>query len=166
MDGAINMKLIMDSNLRKPFESFLFKNRFLPLEPDNHSWESIQITHYRKKPDNKDIAEFRNHIKKQLQYGGVYAYLNMRKKLLYFGKAKNIYTRVYSHYKEAYITQDGDHLGAWDIFFYRNAGKLILLWRKVKSNRQRIAIEEMIEDVVVSKFDKKHPRGKRKVGAT
>jgi hypothetical protein len=154
------------SNLRQPFKSFLSNNRFLPMVPNNHNWKNMQITHYRKKPDNKDIAEFRKQIKKQLQCGGVYAYLNTRKKLLYFGKANNIYTRVYSHYKEAYIPQDGDHLGAWDKFFYKNAGKLILLWRKVEYDRQRIAIEEMIEDVVRSKFDKQYPRGKRKMGAT
>ncbi len=155
-----------NTDLRDHFRTFLFQNRFLPLSSHNPKWKHIEIIHSKLKPPKAQLREFRKSLKAQLQCGGVYAYLNRHGSLLYFGKSKNIYNRARSHHRSAFERTGGDHPGVWHEFFSNNAGKLTFLWRSVKHDRQRIALEEMIEDVVRSKFDRLYPRGKRKRRAT
>lgn len=68
---------------------------------------------------------------------------------------------MFSHYIEAYKQNSQTHGAAWYEFFHRNAGELTLLWKEIKTDRQCIALEEMIEDMVQSAFDKDYPRGNR-----
>ena len=145
-------------DFKKPFVKFLVSHRFLPINTSNTSWRSLKITHTKAVPSPKKKTAVRLLLKNELDgHPGLYAYLNTRGKLLYVGKASNIFTRVYSHYRESFT---GD--GVWHEFFSKHAGDLTVLWREVKTDRQRRALEEMIEEVKKSEFDRIYPRRKRK----
>lgn len=154
------------SDLTKPFSLFLQKNGFLPLSIKNPHWNRLDVFHFKEKPPNKEVVKFRRLIREQIKGGGIYIYLTKRGKLLYLGKGKTISDRIISHYREAYERLGADHPGVWHKFFNDHAGNLTILWRNIERDRQMIAIEEMIEDVVRSEFDRVYPRGKRKLGYT
>ena len=139
------------------FRGFLEKENFLPFTPENKNWNNFQITHPSKKP-NKDKIKFERERIKMFLGGkqGIYLYLNNENNLLYVGKSVNLYSRVYSHYRESFLGK-----GVWSHFFSENTGELTILWREISTDRQRRALEEMIEEVQRTKFDKKFPRGKR-----
>jgi hypothetical protein len=136
---------------------------FLPLSKDNKNWNSCEIIHQPDKPDDAELFKFKSFIKNHItNQGGVYAYINPKNELLYFGKSKNIRDRIFMHYREAYTRISGTNKSAaWCELFSRNTGELTLLWRIIDQDRLRIAIEEMVEVVVQSLFDKKYPRRKR-----
>ena len=149
-------------DLRAKFKSFLYEHQFLPLSVQNKTWVRVPIVHHSRKPSNKKIADDKRLLKETVPQGpGVYLYLSKSGQLLYFGKANNILHRVRSHYREAFEIVPGDRKGIWHAFFSKNAGQLDLMWRQVRHDRQRIAIEEMVEDVIRSKFDRIFPRRKR-----
>jgi len=154
------------SDLNPLFNEFLKEHKFLPLEAKNSCWHAMKVVHHKKEPSKNDIKLYRQSIVKLQKVRGVYAYLTNDNQLLYFGKSSNVYNRVFSHYKESYKQNGRERAAAWYNFFHRNTGALTLLWRSVASDRQCIALEEMIEDVVQSAFDKKYPRRRRTLGTT
>jgi hypothetical protein len=145
-------------DFEKPFVKFLENYKFLPMSSTNSSWQSLEIAHTKTVPSLQKKNSVRLLLKNKLEgHPGLYAYLDAQGKLLYVGKASNIFTRVYSHYRESFA---GD--GVWHEFFSDHAGALTVLWREVKTDRQRRAIEEMIEEVQKPEFERIYPRRKRK----
>ncbi len=145
--------------MRSSFKEFLGKHNFLPLHVTNKNWNQFLIKHQRKEPTKEEIKSERTRIKNKL-YGkqGIYVYIRKKNELIYIGKSVNLANRIFAHYKEAFIG-----IGVWGNFFFRHAGDLTILWREIESDRQRRALEEMLEDIQKSKFDDEFPRGKRKL---
>ena len=136
-------------------------HKIFPLSVNNIAWQNIIVVHQESEPSKEEYDIFHQAIMKLHKVGGVYAYLDKKGKLLYIGKSKNIYNRVRSHYKEAYKQTVRKRAAVWCEFFNNNTGELTILWKSIKHDRQCIAIEEMIEDVKPSEFNKIYKRGKR-----
>lgn len=146
-------------DMKVTFTSFLQQIGFLPLDPQNKFWNMFYINHTIEIPTIEQMKIERKRIKKELQgKSGLYVYLDKNRKLLYVGKAKNLAGRVYSHYQEAF--RGG---GVWQEFFSKYVGELNVLWCEISTDRQRRAIEEMIEEVQPSEFENIYPRGKRQI---
>ncbi|MGD1046706.1 MAG: GIY-YIG nuclease family protein [Bacteroidota bacterium] len=144
-------------DMKVAFKSFLRQNGFLPLSPRNRFWNKIRIVHTTVIQTGEQLKLARVNIKKELHGKcGLYVYLDKKGTLLYVGKANNLAGRVYSHYQEAF--RGG---GVWQAFFSKFTGELTVLWCEISTDRQRRAIEEMIEEVQRSEFDKFFPRRKR-----
>jgi hypothetical protein len=142
------------------FRSFLRRLGLLPFAQPR--WHQVSVTHPARVQTKDQIKAMRRFLKQNLPTsGGVYLYLNSTNKLVYVGKAKNLSDRAYSHYLETFKKVRGDKAGVWHRFFSRNAGRLKLLWMSIDGDRERYVIEQMIESVVQSKFDRQFPKGHR-----
>ncbi|MFH0992683.1 MAG: GIY-YIG nuclease family protein [bacterium] len=146
-------------NMKLALRSFLRQKGFLPLSPRNKFWHKFPIVHTTDIQTGEQLKLARIKIKKELhRKSGLYAYVNKKGTLLYVGKSENLAGRVYSHYQEAFRGA-----GVWQAFFSKFAGELTILWCEISTDRQRRAIEEMIEEAQPSEFEKLYPRGKRRL---
>jgi len=146
-------------DMKNAFGAFLEKHGFFPLSTRNRYWRIFHITHPKNVPSKNELKIERFRIKDSLEgKSGIYVYLDTNETFVYIGKAKNLYSRIYSHYRESF-----SGIGVWQEFFSMYKCELIVLWREIESDRQRRAIEEMIEDVTPSIFEKNYPRGKRQL---
>ena len=158
----MNQELHTESELSRAFVKFLSEQGFLPISADNVSWNKFPIIHQSIPPLPAELESTRAQLKSALNtHNGIYCYLNSRDELLYVGKGAPLWSRIYSHYLEAFRAVSGDRKGVWHSFFSSHYGGLTILWRSVQGERQRRIIEEMIECVESSVFDKEFPRGKR-----
>jgi hypothetical protein len=148
------------------FEDLLKKESLLPI--GGGDWRKFPIFHPDAKPSNAQIAETRKFLHKELPdlTNGIYLYKDASDKVLYIGKAKPLYSRIYSHYRESFITVPGERKGVWDEFFANHSGQLTVFWMKINSERERHILEQMLEVVLGSVFEKDYPKGKRIVKNT
>jgi len=150
------------TDLKEPISRFLSEHHFLPISVKNKEWTSLDIVHPSKEPTKEQVKDYRKWIHEKVpNEGGIYAYLDSKTSLLYFGKAMSLCDRIYSHYRVSFRKMSGDKKGIWHKFFSANHGQLTVLWRKLATDRQRIMIEEMVEEVNQSQFDKLYPRRHR-----
>jgi hypothetical protein len=144
-------------DMKPIFKKFLQDYGFIPFTTKNKNWEQFKIEHISSPPKKKEIRKIHKDIKDAMDgKAGIYIYLNEKEEVVYVGKSVNLASRIYSHYKDAFYG-----VGVWNHFFNQQVGKLTVLWREILHDRQRRALEEMIEDFQPSIFDKQFPRGKR-----
>ena len=127
------------------------------------NWEVFNITHTVAEPTKEVLKDTRNYLHSKLpdELSGIYVYQSVDGTILYIGKAKKLYDRVYSHYRETYTSVGGDKSGVWHYFFNSNPGELKIYWTKIGSERQRHIVEQCLEEYFGSKFDEEFPTGKR-----
>ncbi len=152
-------------DFREEIKEFLRSLGFLPLVASDPTWRTLPIKHVAERPLGDELQKIRAELKRALGgVGGIYIYLDDRERVLYVGKAADLYSRVYDHYRLAFESLAGDRKGIWHEFFGTHVGDLVVLWRPIDNDRQRHIFEQMIQFVVGSEFEKKYPRGSRVLG--
>ena len=128
-------------------------------------WNHFKIIHTAKKPSDHELKIVRERLHSIFprKAAGIYAYESKAGELLYIGKAKNLFNRVYSHYRETFIDVGGDKSGVWHYFFNANHGELKIFWTELEGERERHIVEQCLEVVKNTKFDKQFPKGNRKL---
>jgi hypothetical protein len=146
--------------LVKSIKRFLKELNLLNLEAGD--WNTFDITHLTREPTSAHLKNVRERLKMLFpnDCGGIYVYESKQGVILYVGKAKSLYTRVYSHYREAY-TDKGDKTGVWHFFFNKNAGDLKVYWVEIEYERERHIVEQCLELILNTSFDREFPPGKR-----
>jgi hypothetical protein len=127
---------------------------------DLNNWNKMEIHHFDSLSDDISIKEHRELFKNELlDKRGIYLYQNLKGDCLYVGKAKNLYDRVYSHFKEAYTPNESKGK-VWNEFFKQHPGKLNLYWLEVESSDDilRHFIENRIADKFPPLFEISNPR--------
>jgi len=141
--------------------SYLQSNGFLPIE----NWNVFQIIHSTKTPSRAQRKEIKTLIESHVRnLPGLYAYKDKHGSLLYVGLAQVLFDRILDHYSEAYKEVNASKKGAaWIRFFSDHVGELNVYWIELYGDREQKIIEEMIECVLGTQFDKEYPRGQRKI---
>jgi hypothetical protein len=147
--------------IKKSIDEFLRGLNLLSL--GEGMWNQFEIKHTTVEPTPTELRDIRNSLKDRFprESSGIYVYQNINKVVLYAGKAKSLYARVYSHYQEAYRQVPGDKTGVWHYFFKKYSGNLIVYWVEIENERERHIIEQCLELILETKFDKEFPKGKR-----
>jgi hypothetical protein len=84
---------------------------------------------------------------------GLYVYLK-GDKILYVGKGKPIWARVWSHFRESFEVVGGDRLKIWHQFFKNktHCGEVRVYWKELKDEKMRIIVEKMLAYVLNPEF--------------
>jgi hypothetical protein len=134
-----------ESIFRQRIETFLKDNGFLPSE-----WDSFELSHGNGQDKEHIISKIRKNVGKK---SGLYVY-EKNGSTLYVGKAKSLFGRIKSHYRESYKRVPGDtKQGTWHAFFSANAGQVKIFWKEEKSEKIRRVIERMLAYVKRPKFE-------------
>lgn len=155
--------------MKKSFESFLRKHNFLP----PRHWNRFELKHGKGSVAEKEatLKKIRGEVDKK---SGLYIY-KKGSKTLYAGKAKSLFDRIKSHYRESYEKVPGDTKdNLWHRFFSDkdNVGTVTVLWKEVNDEKERQILEKMLEYVLGPEFEKFRRRLKllkaknKKVGST
>jgi len=132
--------------MKNEFKLFLKKNGFLPIE----TWSNFEIIHGKANEDFVKIIK--NNVSDK---DGVYIYIKERN-ILYVGKAKPLWGRIKSHFRESYEEVSGDtKLKTWHKFFSNknNIGLVKILYKEVPEELERQIIEKMLDYVLCPTFN-------------
>ena len=133
-------------NYKNRFELFLKNNSFLPFE----NWDFFDLEHGDKTIFKNNSEKIRKEVDKK---SGIYVYKKERD-VLYVGKAASLFVRLKSHNRESFEPVPGDTKHkTWHKFFSRNKGKLLVYWKEVTLENDRVVIEKMLEYILEPKFE-------------
>lgn len=136
--------------MKKSFEEFLTNNGFLPYS----NWNSFSLSH--EPPKDKTEEKLNDSIIKNevKENSGLYVY-EKDGRTLYVGKARSLFDRMRSHYRESYKPVSGDTEitskygpNLWHRFFSENRGIVRIYWKVLKDEKERQIIEKMLELVL------------------
>ena len=132
--------------MKNKFRGFLEENGYLPLS----SWDSLEIKHGVKDNSIKQLIRKVVGTKE-----GLYVYIK-GDRILYVGKAKSLFGRINSHYRESFEKVSGDTKWyTWHRFFSqkRNSGPVKVFWKEVGEESDRQILEKMIARVFNPEFE-------------
>jgi len=139
-------------------EHFLSLLKERNLYPIGMNWNKFIIEHPKLKPDNiaenKQLKKIQSEVEKK---GGLYCYYNNKKECLYVGKAKLLYDRIKSHYRESFTENNGKSY-QWNAFFSANKGELTVYWIEIEDEDSRVIIERLIAYLEKPLFEQQIPR--------
>ena len=124
---------------KKIYEDFLTNLGVLPLD----KWSSFKIEHGNPTIKEKIRKELREKFK---NINGLYIY-KINNRILYIGKAKPLYNRLYSHFRESFEKVPGDTKeNKWHRFFSskENINGLEVYWIAIEGEYDRIIIEKIL----------------------
>ena len=137
------------------FLDLLKKEKIIPVQ---ENWNLFVIEHPGSKPDNNSEREQIAKIKKEVgTKAGLYCYYNNNNRCLYVGKAKPLFNRIKSHYKESF-TENAGRGHQWNSFFGNNTGMLNLYWIEIEDEDLRVIIERLIAFLEKPQFEEVTPR--------
>jgi len=138
--------------MKRAIKKFLQTNDFLPV--DKNKWNYFKIEH--KKKTIKGRKKIWRYIKSEVKnFGGVYIYYAYRNKgkPTYIGIGKRLKDRLYSHYRISFEEFSNDRTGEWHKFWSRNKGIYTVYWKRLKMEKDRKMIEQLLHYILGSKFN-------------
>lgn len=139
------------NKVRQQFADFLHHHELFPI--NDSTWKSIELRHSAPVSDH-EIASTRTEIRQAIgNVNGLYVYMNQSGQVLYVGKGKPVWNRVYSHYLESFKQVPGDKSGKWFRFFSSNQGTVKVFWIEVEGEAERRICEAMLSLFVSPQFD-------------
>lgn len=108
-------------------------------------WRELEIEHV--PPGSEDgLVNVKNVLQGVLgDTNGLYMYTTFHGEILYIGKGKPLWNRLWSHYLESFQSVSGDTKNQrWHRFFSSHQGRLLVRWIELEDEALRQIVEQIL----------------------